>query len=178
MFKVVLRFTGATGSLLAVVGVCASPASGAERRVSVQALSGSGTYSIVHDNPDDTIGPVLYFNQRFDWQLLPDARRAVLRLPERGRQRLRAAVRAHVSSTGGSHSFPYTCQAQNTYTTTALVEAKASRSGWRLQIRPLRPGGTTSRAPGSPTRRSIPCCAAGPLWRSPNAWRAASSRAR
>jgi hypothetical protein len=134
MSRFVSRALGATVCLLA--GSIAGPpgTSAAERRASVETLSGTGTYDVSYDQLNDQIGPVLYFSQRFEWK---STRATTLRLPSRGVRRVRVPISVHVVATGGSNSYPYTCQAETTYAGTALVEAEPRSGGWRIQLTPV-----------------------------------------
>ena len=67
----------------------------------------------------------------------------VLRLRDKGKQRVRVPIRVHVAATGGSNSYPYTCQGDTVYDSHALIEAEPQRGGWQIRLTPaksLKPG--------------------------------------
>ena len=140
---------------LAASLICAASAAGADRRATIERLTGSGHYEITLDDLDDEFGPLSYTSQRFDWRIAGSPR-LTLKLPESRKARLRVPIEMHVVSTGNGIYFDlasspprtiqYTCRADQTYTTRSLVEVTRRARSWRVTLTPatqLESGATT-----------------------------------
>ena len=123
--------------------LAAAPASAAPPTLVPVAFEGSGEQTIIYDYNNDEGGPILTFNQHFDWRLAGAGR--PLRLPKRGGTSATLPIQVRVISAGGGTfgdfergDVQYTCSADRSYRTRATLRVRAVRSGWRLTLQALK----------------------------------------